>query len=350
MVNGFNKNMHKQIPFGSRKIGEGAPVVVIAEIGINHEGDTGHCMRLIDEAASAGADAIKLQTVDADENYVPGTQSHKLFSKGYLSAEATAGAFNHAKSLGMEAFTVTGLRTFDWVERLEPAAYKISSSTLFHYPLLRRAALTSRSLLMSTGMAETSDIDDAVNWVQEYGAVNIGLFQCTSVYPASSDILDLLTIGFLQDRYGVPAGFSDHSMGSEASVLAVAAGASMIEKHFSLDPSRPDFDHHISLDPGQFRKMVTRIREAETMLGTREKRLVPDAADIARRMRRYLVAAVDVPLGHTLTADDIGVMRLGDGQVGLHPRYFDDLVGAIAKVSIKQFKPLLFEQIKQRAS
>ena len=120
----------------------------------------------------------------------------------------------------------------------------------------------------------------------------------------------------------------------------------MIEKHFSLDPSRPEFDHHISLDPSQFGKMVARIRETETMLGKREKRLVPTAIDTSRHMRRYLVASVDIPLGHILTADDIGVMRLGDGRVGLHSRHFDDLVGTTAKTDIHKFEPLLFEQVK----
>lgn len=345
-INRAEKVIHKHIPFGNRKIGADLPVIVIAEIGINHEGDTDQCSRLIEEAAATGADAIKLQTVDPDENYAPGSPSHKLFSRGYLSPDATANAFRQARSLGMEALTVTGLRTFDWVERLNPAAYKISSSTLFHYPMLKRAAGTNRALLMSTGMAEISDIDEAIDWVKECGSTYIGLFQCTSIYPAPQDSLDLRTIGFLRDRYGVPTGFSDHSMGIEASVLAVAAGASMIEKHFSLDPSRPEFDHQISLDPSQFGKMVERIREAETMLGTREKRLLPTAIDVSRNMRRYLVASVDIPVGHILTGDDIGIMRLGDGRVGLHSRHFDDLVGTTAKTDIHKFEPLLFEQVK----
>src|SRR5262249_51834119 len=160
-------------------------VVVIAEIGINHEGSVEACGKMITAAAGAGADAIKLQTVDPDESYAPGTASYALFSRAWLSPEATARMFGLARDLGMEPFTTSGdPATLDWVDRLRPAAHKISSGLLTHLPLIRRAAATGRSVIMSTGMSTLEDVDDAVAAAQ---GAPIALMQCTSLYPAPPD-------------------------------------------------------------------------------------------------------------------------------------------------------------------
>ena len=271
------------IPFGSRLIGPGEPVVVIAEIGINHEGDIETCARMIEAAAGADADAVKLQTIDADANYVGGTESHGVFNAASLTREETARMLTLARANGLEAFTTAGdTATLEWVTQLNPAAHKISSGLLTHLPLIRVAARTGRTLLMSTGMAEPADIDAAAAAAREAGAQAIGLFQCTSLYPAPPEAINLASIQWLAARYGVPVGFSDHSVGCEAAALSVTAGARMIEKHFTLDPSTPGYDHHISLDPQGFAAMVQRVRAAEAMLGVPEKRLTRDERDNAR--------------------------------------------------------------------
>ena len=182
------------VPFGSRVIGPGAPVAVIAEIGINHEGDAGTCARMIEAAAAAGADAIKLQTIDADENYVRGTESYELFHKSGLGREGTAEMFEFARRNGVEPFTTAGdPATLEWVDRLAPAAHKFSSGLLTNGPLIRRAAETGRTLLMSTGMAEVADVDAAVAAAVGDGRRPVGLFQCTSLYPAPPETLNLAT-------------------------------------------------------------------------------------------------------------------------------------------------------------
>lgn len=332
------------IPFGSRRIGPGAPVLVIAEIGINHEGVVETCARMVEAAAHAGADAIKLQTVDADANYVGGTESHRVFSVASLTREETARMFSLARANGLEVFTTAGdPATLKWVNQLDPAAQKISSGLLTHLPLIREAARTGRPLLMSTGMAEPADIDAAVAAAREGGAEAIGLFQCTSLYPAPPETLDLAVIGWMEETYGVPAGFSDHSLGGEAAVLSVAAGARMIEKHFTLDPSRPGYDHQLSLDPQGFARMVDAVRAAERMMGDGRKTLTPDQADMARRMRRYLVAARDVAAGSVIGLEDIGVMRMPDGRVGLAPKHYDHLVGVRAIRELPRFAPFTEE-------
>jgi sialic acid synthase SpsE len=335
----------RQIPFGDRVISDTGPAIVVAEIGINHEGDLASCLSMIDAAADAGADAIKLQTADPDENYVPGSESHSLYTSAFLGEPETRAAFVRAHAQGMEAFTTTGLSTLDWIERLDPACYKISSSTLLHLPLIRRCAETGRSLILSTGMATAEDVDAAVSWVRSCGVESFVLMQCTSLYPAKSDTLDLAVIPALQKRYNVPVGFSDHSLGIDASPIAVALGARVIEKHFTLDPTREGFDHGISLAPSGFADMVEKIRTAEAMLGHREKRLLPEVAEVAKRMKRSLVARQEISAGSCFSIDNVGVMRVGRDSEALSPRDYFDLLGRTASRKVARWAPIVAEDL-----
>ena len=335
------------IPFGSRRIGRGEPVLIIAEIGINHEGDEAVCARMIEAASRAGADAIKLQTVDADESYAPETQSHALFSRAALSAEATARMFDLARGLRLEPFTTCGdMATLEWVDRLDPAGHKISSGLLTHIPLIRRAAAKGRSILISTGMATVADIDAAV--VAAEGAP-LGLMQCTSLYPAPPHQLNLRAIQSLADRYGVPVGFSDHSLGTEAAAIATAAGAHMIEKHFTLDASRAHFDHHLSLDPSAFGRMVQQVRAAESMLGSPSKAPVGDEVANRLKVHRSLVAKRAMPAGHRLGVDDIAVLRTLPGQGGLPPAMLERVIGRRLRREIRAFEALSDELLENES-
>ncbi len=325
---------------GNHPIGPGHPALVIAEIGINHEGSLANCLDLITAASESKADAVKLQTSDPDENYVPGTASYELFRKAFLGPEETKAAFRHARQLGIEIFTTTGVSTFSWIEELSPVAYKISSSTLGHYPLLRKVASAGRPLILSTGMAEEHDITDAVAWARACGAAKLALLQCTSLYPCPPELLDLAAISDLASRYNCPVGFSDHSLGIDAAPISIAAGACIIEKHFSLDPGQPSFDHHISLSPRQFRSMVERIRATETMLGSPVKRLTPLAKEVANRMRRAIVARRRLEGGRVLQEADIAIMR-HDGMIsGIPPSEFDRLIGATLTRDVEQWAPI----------
>ena len=330
-------------PFGNRHIGPGHPVLIIAEIGVNHEGSAEVCARMIEAAVKAGADAIKLQTVDPDEAYAPDTESYATFSASRLSPDETAAMFNLARRQGLEAFTVAGdLRTLDWIDRLDPAGHKISSGLLTHIPLIRHAAHTGRPLLMSTGMAEVADIDAAVAAAREQAASGLGLMQCTSLYPAPAKTLNLAAIGWLERRYGVPAGLSDHSLGTDAAVLSVAAGARMIEKHFTLDPSRPGYDHHLSLDPDGFAEMVRRVRVAETMMGEAKKCLSAAERKNAGQYRRCLVVRRDLPADAVLTEADIGFMRVLPKAAtdALAPSAYYSVLGRRTRRALAQFEPL----------
>lgn len=332
------------IPFGTRRIGGGAPVFVIAEIGINHEGDERVCARMIEEAARAGADAIKLQTVDADESYAPGTPSHSLFSRAVLSREATARQFELARRLGVEPFTTCGdLPTLEWVERLAPAGHKISSGLLTHLPLIRRVAATGRAMLMSTGMATDEDIDAAVAAVR---GAPFALLQCTSLYPAPDETLNLRAIARLAERYGVPTGFSDHSLGAETPAVAVAAGAVAIEKHFTLDPTRPDFDHRLSLDSTGFAHMVQLVRKAERMLGNGEKQPGAEELEVRKRVRRILVARRALQSGQLLSAGDVAILRSPPDANGLAPAFLEQILGRRIARDIAAFSPITHDLLE----
>ena len=171
--------MDKKLKIGNQIVGSGHPVFVIAEIGINHEGDVSKCDSMIRAASDAGANAVKLQTVDADQNYVKGTESYKIFKGTELSKEETASMFSLARSLGLEIFTSLGdFQTANWINDLNPCAWKISSGLLTHLPLIEYLAKLKRPILMSTGLANLKEIDDAVKASQTAGNDQIGIFQC----------------------------------------------------------------------------------------------------------------------------------------------------------------------------
>ena len=282
---------------------------VIAEIGINHEGSVDRCAEMIRASASAGADAIKLQTVDASRCYAADTESYKVFSEAALSEAETANMFQLARDCGVDAFTTSGdLQTLKWVDRLNPTAHKISSGLLSCTPIVREACKFGRPVLMSTGMSGTATIDQSVEIARQLGC-QTALFQCTSLYPCPIEKLDLSAIGGLTKRYRMPIGFSDHSIGVHMAPLAVAAGARLIEKHITLDKNRSGFDHSISLETDEFAEMVTLIRQAEKAMGQANKTVDDMIVEQAQQFERRLAAAHDLPAGHILTIDDLLFMR-----------------------------------------
>ena len=320
-------------------------VFIIAEIGINHEGDAETCGRMIDAAKEAGADAVKLQTIDPDKNYVKGTESHRIFSESSLSPEQTSRIFHYARASKISCFTTVGdLETLDWVNRLGPVAHKISSGLLTHTALIRSAADTGRPIIMSTGMADEAEIDTALAAIGR--RVPTTLMQCTSIYPAPPDSLNLRAIRWMERRFEVDCGFSDHSLGTEAAALAVAAGASSIEKHFSLDPTRSGFDHPISLNPQDFRLMVEKIRQTQLMLGV-EGKMVPAPLHDARAIYlRCLVAKQPITIGTLLTHDNVAVKRPLPNRRGMPADKLDSVLGCRALVDIAIDEPIQSDSIE----
>jgi N,N'-diacetyllegionaminate synthase len=312
-------------------------VYIIAEIGINHEGDVEECRKLIVSAIESGADAVKLQTVNADLNYVPGSESYKTFKGSELTRQETSEMFNFARKNGVDIFTTAGdINTVEWVDKLNPSYWKISSGLLTHIPIVSYIASLGRPLLISTGMANTYDIELAIKSAQSVGNNNISLFQCTSLYPAPFQSLNLSVINWLKDKYGYNVGFSDHSLGDEAAFLSVGAGATLIEKHITFDSNRPGYDHAISLEPDSFKTMVNKIRLAEVMLGSPEKKVSKEVSVVRDNFLRTIVALKSIKKGELFSSNNICVKRAKKGQLSLTPDKYEKIIGRIALNSIQR--------------
>lgn len=349
------------IDFGSHKIGSGQPVFIIAEIGINHEGDVDSCKQMVREAAKAGADAIKLQTVDPDENYVKGHTSWDLFRSCQLTQEVTADIFELSRKLGVEAFTTSpDPLTLTWVDRLGVPGHKMSSGMITNDNIIRKSCEKFKPVLISTGLATTEQIDHAVSVALSTGNKNIALFHCVSQYPAPLENLNLATVAWMAERYHLPVGFSDHSNGIEAPMVATTMGAVMIEKHFTLDKSRESFDHRISLERREFKEMVDGIRLAEkmtfdeiskivpkasVMVGNRERRLNQELQATALGNLRCLVARRPITAGEPFTFENVALKRPFADNRGLPPKSYDGLIGKVCLINMRTDDPIKEEHI-----
>ena len=318
---------------------------VIAEIGVNHEGSVDSCAEMIRASASAGADAVKLQTVDASRCYAPDTESYKVFSEAALTEAETANMFQLARNCGVDVFTTSGdLQTLKWVDRLNPAAHKISSGLLSCTPIVKEACKFGRPVLMSTGMSSTAMIDQSVEIVRQSGC-QTALFQCTSLYPCPIEKLDLSAIDGLNKRYRVPTGFSDHSLGVHMAPLAVAAGARLIEKHITFDKNRSGFDHSISLETDEFAEMVTLVRQAETAMGQADKTVDDVIVEQAQQFERRLAAAHDLPAGHVITIDDLLFLRFSQNSDAIYSHEASSVVNRQINKSISAGQPIEWQNL-----
>ena len=292
------------------------PCWIVAEIGSNHDGKEGKAWELIGEAARAGADAVKFQSFLADELVRRDSSDYDLLKRLEIPREWYSGLKGHAESYGMTFFsTASNEITLGWLEDIGCELYKIGSPNITHTPLIRAAAETGKPLIISTGLADFWGVDDAVGAVIGTGNRQICLLHCVSQYPAPSG--DLNRISELQSDWNWPVGYSDHTLGIGAAVGAVALGARVIEKHFTLDSGDDGPDHHFAAMPAEFSNMIEAIREYEASL-------VPVERPTNSPMLRSLHAAWAIPAGVTLNAHDVVVIRPDDG---LHPRHRDEIIG-----------------------
>jgi N-acetylneuraminate synthase/N,N'-diacetyllegionaminate synthase len=329
------------IKIAGRRIGTGEPCFVIAEVGINHGGSEEVAAEMIRAAAAAGADAVKLQTVDADESYAPGTASYAEFKGKELTAEAHERLTALSESLGIILFTTPAdAPSLALTIAADFPAIKISSGLATNLPLIRRCAATGKPLILSTGMAEISDIDAAMAAIRASGGTQVALLQCTSLYPAPAEALNLAAMATLAERYGVTVGYSDHHDGTLAVLASVALGATIIEKHFTLDRSTPGADHALSLEPGPFAAMVSDIRQIEAMRGDGIKHPTEEEQRLKAQRHRCLTARRALKAGHVLTEDDISLMRPLPGQTGLPPAAYDHTVGQRLGRDVMRNQPL----------
>lgn len=340
------------IEIDGRCIGRKNKVYIIAELSANHNQDYDQAVQLIKAAKEAGADAIKLQTytpdtitIDCDNEYFrigkgtiwEGKNLYELYKEAYTPWEWQPKLKEIANDLGMDLFsTPFDKSAVDFLEKMDVPAYKIASFELVDLPLIRRVAQTGKPIIMSTGMATLAEIDEAVQVVHEAGGSQLALLKCTSAYPALPEDMNLRTIPHLAEAFGVPVGLSDHTLGIAVPVSAVALGACIVEKHFTLSRAVPGPDSVFSLEPQEFKAMVEAIRISEKALGTVEYG-VSSGESRSRVFRRSLFVVKDIKAGETFSEENLRSIRPG---YGLPPKFLKEILGCRATKDIERGTPL----------
>jgi len=341
-----------EIVINGRPIGPAHPAYVIAEVSANHNGRLDRAMAIVRAAKLAGADAVKLQT------YTPDTITLKSDSPLFRHGGTGLWANRDLYSLYQEAYTPwewqpqlkaladeIGITLFstpfdptavDFLETLSVPAYKIASFELVDIPLIQKVARTGKPLILSTGMGSLEEIAEAVAAFHAAGGKGLALLKCTSAYPSPPAAMNLRTIQDLAARFGVPTGLSDHSMGHVAAVAAVALGACIVEKHFTLSRSDPGPDSAFSMEPAELKAMIDAIRTTEAALGGIHYEPTPAEAE-SRRFRRSLFVTRDVRKGEMFTSENVRSVRPA---AGMHPRHLPEVYGRKATKAIPAGTPL----------
>ncbi len=340
-----------------RAVGPGAPCYVIAEAGSNHNRDIATAFGLIDAAVNARADAVKFQTYTGRElystkapmfDYLAGVSQkppHELLEKISLPRDWQPLLAARCRETGIEFLSSPFDRqAVDELDALEVAAFKIASFELVDLPFLRYVGSCGRPVILSTGMATLGEIDEAMSALREDRFVDICLLQCASVYPAPPAIMNLRAIPTMAAAFGVPVGLSDHTLGIHLAPAAVALGAAVVEKHFTLDRSSPGPDHSFAIEPDELASLVRHIRDVEVAVGDGLKRgpTEVETAEMYTKGRRSVVAAVDIPTGTAISRDMLTVKRPGHG---IKPKFIDTLVGRRAMVDIESDDVITWEML-----
>lgn len=347
--------MINDINIAGRLVGPHHKPFIIAEMSGNHNQSLERALAIVDAAADAGADAIKLQTYTADTMTLPGAltiadenslwkgrELYDLYKEAYTPWEWHQPIFDRAKERGMLAFSSPFDETaVDFLEELGAPVYKIASFENTDHPLLRRVAATGKPVIMSTGAATVQEVAEGVEVLRAAGCRELILLKCTSTYPATPENTNLVTIPHLRALYGLQVGLSDHTMGVGAAVAAVALGATVIEKHFTLRRADGGVDSAFSLEPEELRTLVVESERAWLALGQVQYG-VQRAEEKSRLFKRSVYAAKDIKAGEPLTKENIRVIRPG---LGLAPKHYDTLLGKAAKQDIKAGTPLNWDLV-----
>ncbi|MGB9807582.1 MAG: pseudaminic acid synthase [Thermosulfidibacteraceae bacterium] len=345
------------IKIRDRIVGEGMPVFIVAEISANHLGDFNLAIRTIKAAKEVGVDAVKLQTytpdtitIDVKNDYFrikegtlwDGLYLYDLYKKAHMPWEWHPKLFEFARELGLIIFsTPFDKSAVDFLEELDTPCYKIASFEITDIPLIEYVASKGKPVIISTGIATLSDIDDAVSACRRLGNDQIVLLKCVSEYPTPFEDSNLRTIPNMRETFNVLVGLSDHTLGISVPIAATTLGAVLIEKHFILDRSLGGPDSAFSLEPSEFKMMVQAIREVEKALGEVRYELTEKQKEM-RKFARSLFVVKDVKKGETFTEKNVRSIRPG---YGLHPKYLKEVLGRRARRDIRKGEPLSWDMI-----
>lgn len=349
--------MNKIIKIKDKFIGEGHPCYIIAEMSANHAMDINNALEIINLAKESGADCVKIQTYTADtitldsrkEYFMinggtwDGYNLHDLYKEAFTPWEWQKRLKEEADKVGIDFFsTPFDISAVDFIEELGVEFYKIASFELTQIPLIKYAASKGKPIIMSTGMGTLEEIEEAVKAVESEGNNDLCLLRCSSAYPAVPDNMNLKTIQDMSERFGVPVGLSDHSLGSVGALTAVVLGASVIEKHFCISREIKNPDSTFSMEPHEFKQMVEDIRTVEKVIGKVSYELT-ESEKGNRIFRQSIWVDKDIKKGETLTKENIRVARPG---YGLEPKCFEQVLGKKAKQDLEFGMPLNWEMVE----
>jgi N,N'-diacetyllegionaminate synthase len=345
------------IEIGGRPVGDGHRCYVIAEAGSNHNRDLDLARRLIDAAVAAGVDAVKFQTFSGKSLY--SSKAPRFDYLGAVSDKAPADLLedialprewqtllaSHARDQGIEFLSSPFDRpAVDELDRLDVPAFKVASFELVDLPLLQYMGKYGRPIIMSTGMATMGEIEEALGAARVGGASEFCLLQCASLYPAPPSTMNLRSVRTLKAAFGIPVGLSDHTLGIHVAPAAVALGANLVEKHFTIDHTLPGPDHSFAVEPQDLTTLVRHIRDIEDALGDGIKRgpTIEEAQEMYAKARRSVVAACAIPAGTRITREMLTVKRPG---FGVKPKFIDALVGRTAAMDIDEDEVITWKML-----
>lgn len=343
---------------GNRSIGNGAPCFIIAEAGVNHNGDIELARKLVDIAKEAGSDAVKFQTFKAERivtkdakkaayqmQTTGSSQSQYEMIKGLELNEddfKSLAAYSKRKDI-LFLSSPFDLESINILSEIGVPAFKIASGEITNFPLIREISQRGMPVILSTGMADLGEIEAALQVIRSVGLQEIVLLHCVSSYPTSACDVNLRAMETLRSAFKLPVGFSDHTCGIAASIASVAMGACVLEKHFTADKDLPGPDHKASLGPSELKEMVRCVRYTERILGDGIKKPTKEELETRKAVRKSIVAACDLPIGICLQENMLDIKRPG---TGIAPEQMHALVGRRIKAEIKKDEIITWDKME----
>ena len=349
----------KYFSIGKRKIGPGYPVFIIAEMSGNHNQDIKRAYKIIDAAAEAGVDAIKLQTytadtitIDCDKKYFQvkvndawkGQTLHSLYKKAYTPWEWQPKLKKYAEEKGLIFFSTPFDNTaVDFLEKMAVKLYKVASFEVVDIPLLEKIGKTKKPVIMSRGMASIEEIKLAIKTLKKFGCPEVAVLHCVSSYPAKPEEMNLSTISDIEKRFNVVVGLSDHTLGKEASIASVSLGANVVEKHITLSRADGGSDAGFSLEPEEFKALVQSVHIVEESIGV-PSYVVGKKESENVVFRKSLFVVKDMKKGEVFTEKNIRSIRPG---YGLEPKYYHNIIGKKTVIEVEFGEPLIWSMVKK---
>jgi N-acetylneuraminate synthase len=355
------KKLSQKIKILNREISDNIPPLVIAEVSANHNNSIKNTLKLIEQAAKIGVEAIKFQTFNLDDMTLNLSKKefliknnfknkdwnrrslYNLYKEAQFPFEWHHEAFQKAKSLGMLCFSsVFDEKSIDFLEKLNVPAYKVASLECLHFPLIKKLCETKKPLIISTGTLNLTEIDELINFLKKNKCKKFVILHCVTQYPTEPKNVNLKTISYLKKKYKCLVGFSDHTSGIGSSINSVGFGSNIIEKHFHIPSKSKSLDHQFSLDPTEMKIMIKEVNNAWYSIG-RIKTKLSNSEIFYKRYRRSIYASKDIKKNTKFNQQNIKIIRPG---LGLMPKYYNKIIGTVAVRNIKKGQPISKKMLK----